>query len=608
MTSVSIFFERMFTYSNSQYIILVSFQLLHFMDPNQGAFTIKLFNDMKVYYCYFLLFSFLIYNYPAEAKHICSHHFSDEQTINCATCGASCSPDQVLSSIPEEKRSLFATRCIDIIWEADPDYYALHGSNTTNRISQVVNEIENIYRSNNFDVNINVVGTNVLTNASTDPYRNPSSLPCCFSSCTQNIARVWCRFRDRKISQSQSFDIALLFSGKRLSNHGVASGGASCTSNAVAVGIGVNKSSGALLSVSFEARIHAHEMGHILSDGSHDSSSSNIMNPNNPFGTTTTFLTSRRTAMQSRLNGSCYQCSSSSPAPPPAVCLAPTGAQIFVSSIGTSSAQLNYSGPNQFSDYQYRRVGTATWTNVNYSSSGVHQISGLASNTTYQYRVNVWCGAQWSPWSVVESFTTSGNQSCSVPTNVNTSNATSSSCFLSWNPVSGATGYSLLYYSWSSAQWVTFATNFPNSSTTINGLSPGAWWCFAIKAECGGTTTAQSDYSCIQTSSSIANSETRSNDGISIHDTQTEEFEYNLFPNPSSGDVRIEFNLISDDNVTISLFDTNANFVGEILNTVTLEKGKHSFAYDGNNLSNGMYICTIKTANGIYTSELIISR
>jgi hypothetical protein len=73
-------------------------------------------------------------------------------------------------------------------------------------------------------------------------------------------------------------------------------------------------------------------------------------------------------------------------------------------------------------------------------------ITGLAPNTTYEWRVRAYCGSwQYSGWTYPVTFTTSGGSSCDPPSWLNTSNVTQNSAVLEWAAVSGAVTYTVEY-------------------------------------------------------------------------------------------------------------------------------------------------------------------
>jgi hypothetical protein len=93
-------------------------------------------------------------------------------------------------------------------------------------------------------------------------------------------------------------------------------------------------------------------------------------------------------------------------------CNAPTTAQLSASNITQTSATLNCTAPGNAWDWQYRVLGSATWTAVTSSTNTFINLSSLSPATTYEYQGAVRCNGSnaWSTWSASKTFTTSSNQ------------------------------------------------------------------------------------------------------------------------------------------------------------------------------------------------------
>lgn len=86
--------------------------------------------------------------------------------------------------------------------------------------------------------------------------------------------------------------------------------------------------------------------------------------------------------------------------------IAPGG--LFATNITTSKAKLHWTEDPDAIKYkiQYRVSATASWTTVN-ATTNLKTLTGLAANTSYDYRVRSQCsGSVASPWSSIETFTT----------------------------------------------------------------------------------------------------------------------------------------------------------------------------------------------------------
>jgi hypothetical protein len=77
------------------------------------------------------------------------------------------------------------------------------------------------------------------------------------------------------------------------------------------------------------------------------------------------------------------------------------------------------------------------------------------------------------------------------------------------------------------------------------------------------------------------------------------------YPNPFSQSTTIQFETSSYSRVMLDVFDQTGKKITELANEV-LPPGVHSFPFNGNSLSGGVYYYTLKTANLILTRKMIL--
>jgi uncharacterized delta-60 repeat protein len=89
----------------------------------------------------------------------------------------------------------------------------------------------------------------------------------------------------------------------------------------------------------------------------------------------------------------------------PLPCLTPGG--IVVSNITPTTARVSWTAAAGASQYNlwYRVSGVGGWTKKNVTVT-TKKLTGLSANTTYEYKLRTKCGATYSPFSVIGSFTT----------------------------------------------------------------------------------------------------------------------------------------------------------------------------------------------------------
>jgi hypothetical protein len=169
-----------------------------------------------------------------------------------------------------------------------------------------------------------------------------------------------------------------------------------------------------------------------------------------------------------------------------ATCLPASGnvpAGLNTTNITNSSATLTWGAVPGATTYtvQYKLSSSSTWITAGNTTSTSYNLSGLSANTTYNWQVKTDC----SNYSATANFTTTsgGGSSCSAPTNLTTTNVTTSSAKFNWGAVSGASNYTVQYKMNSSSTWLTAGTTSANTYT-INSLSAGTTYNWRVKANC----------------------------------------------------------------------------------------------------------------------------
>jgi len=83
--------------------------------------------------------------------------------------------------------------------------------------------------------------------------------------------------------------------------------------------------------------------------------------------------------------------------------------ELTISNIEETSVTITWDDVPNALKYRirYRELGTTAWTNINTENSFL-DISGLMSNTVYQFRIRTRCPESWTAWSAIDVFTTAG--------------------------------------------------------------------------------------------------------------------------------------------------------------------------------------------------------
>jgi hypothetical protein len=170
-------------------------------------------------------------------------------------------------------------------------------------------------------------------------------------------------------------------------------------------------------------------------------------------------------------------------------CIAPSG--LTSVNITTNSAVLSWTAvaPAPVSyNLRYRVISTPTWITINNVTSP-YQLGNIGCNAHYEWQVQSVCAGAGgttsvSPWSATAFFNTLPCLTpCPAPANLSTTNITAFSALASWNPVPGASMYTLRYRALGSLAWMYI--NAPSNTATITNLACGITYQWQVRAVCG---------------------------------------------------------------------------------------------------------------------------
>jgi chitodextrinase len=118
-------------------------------------------------------------------------------------------------------------------------------------------------------------------------------------------------------------------------------------------------------------------------------------------------------------------------------------------------------------------------------ASNVYQAIGLTPGTVYNWVVQAVRGDDLGPWSAMMSFVTEGggddggDDNVAIPANLRTTGISTSSATLSWDAVTGATGYEVRFGGETHAL---LGTTYP-----VTGLEMGATYTWTVRAVAGAS-------------------------------------------------------------------------------------------------------------------------
>jgi hypothetical protein len=164
-------------------------------------------------------------------------------------------------------------------------------------------------------------------------------------------------------------------------------------------------------------------------------------------------------------------------------CSVPANRQ--TTNITTSDAKVSWDAQADASSYdvQYRVVGAPSWNSAINTTSTSLLLSPLNYNTTYEWQVRSNCiyGNQ-SAWSLSTTFTTL-TPPCDVPINQSSSNVTTSSADVAWDPINGGASYDVQYRIVGNPSW-TGPVNTANTSTTLGSLNYNSDYEWQVRTNC----------------------------------------------------------------------------------------------------------------------------
>ena len=76
-------------------------------------------------------------------------------------------------------------------------------------------------------------------------------------------------------------------------------------------------------------------------------------------------------------------------------------------------------------------------------------------------------------------------------------------------------------------------------------------------------------------------------------------------PNPFTNSFNIEFELETEGETSLIIYDALGRVVETVIANTTLSIGKHQYQIDGTRLESGLYYATLQTANGTQTIKII---
>jgi len=173
------------------------------------------------------------------------------------------------------------------------------------------------------------------------------------------------------------------------------------------------------------------------------------------------------------------------PCEPIVVCATPQN--LNISNLTSSSVNLSWTGSESASSYtvQYRANSSTIWiTATNATSSTAFNLSGLQQGTSYTWQVRANCSGGNSDFAAGNFNTLTLTCMDIAPSNLTSSNNTSTSTTVRWQAVAGASSYEVQYKRSTASIWSTSITATSSLFRTLINLTNGVGYDWRVRANC----------------------------------------------------------------------------------------------------------------------------
>ncbi len=231
--------------------------------------------------------------------------------------------------------------------------------------------------------------------------------------------------------------------------------------------------------------------------------------------------------------------------------------------------------------FAYRQAGTEDWTTIETEDYEVF-LENLQPATQYEYGIIVLCEDEYYE-SEIWTFTTfAEGQGCEEVEGIRVSELSESEALLNWNQIEVADNYFVVYGLVDQEERLEVETENPN--ILLTQLQASSEYEVEIGYECAQLESWSEPF---YFTTALA---------TSINDLQTNQDELKVFPNPSTGQVNVEY---FSQNSGV-LYYTIRNIYGEVLqqNTIQISADRNLFLVDISALPDGLYLLDTRKGNG----------
>jgi len=242
---------------------------------------------------------------------------------------------------------------------------------------------------------------------------------------------------------------------------------------------------------------------------------------------------------------------------------------------------------------QYKTTAGATWTTVTVENT-YYELSALAANTSYTWKVKALCDGVWTAYSGDKIFITpAAGTSCTSPSVLSSSLITNSKATLNWNEIPSSLQYQISYKKTTDISWTNLYTTSP--TYMLSGLSPLTIYEWKVKSQCAA---GWKDF----TSTSIFITLALKEEEL-ITDSLSD---ITIYPNPVQGQLNLNLPESISGNLSIRIIDLVGHVVME--ENISSNGGVNVMQLNTTALPTGIYLLTINEANMLRASQKFIKQ
>lgn len=188
------------------------------------------------------------------------------------------------------------------------------------------------------------------------------------------------------------------------------------------------------------------------------------------------------------------------------------------------------------------------------------------------------------------------NIACPVPTNLTTTNITTTSAKLNWLPPSCSSAFQLSYKVSTASTWIKV---FPSGATySLTGLTANTKYKWKIRTQC--VSSAPKVFSVFSAAKTFTTSAVKTGgDVITITNT------LDVFPNPLSNNATIQYVIGKTSAIQLELLDVQGKIVQELFSGI-VDAGTYQASLQRNQLASGVYLLQMISEDGIVTKKVVI--